>query len=107
MMMGTQEMLVDLESVKDYLGESGDYNDQVIREIILSAQEELQRATGKDFRLIEKNETAKRIVKMTAWLSFFADRDEAKNTTYIEKAREGLIKQLQYGGDVENHGSQT
>ncbi len=99
--MEKMSTLVSLEDMKDFLGESGDYNDRMISEMILSAQEELYRATGKDFRRIPENETAKRVVRMTVWLSFFADRDDAKNAAYIAQSRDRLITQLQYGKDVE------
>lgn len=102
-----EELLVTLGDMKDYLGESGDYNDKIIEELLLSAQEELQRATGIDFRNVTRNETAKRAVKMTVWLSFYADRDDAKNTEHIVRARDRLITMLQYGGDVENEDTQT
>jgi hypothetical protein len=97
-----ETLLVSLNDMKDYLGESGDDSDQMILDMILSAQEELYRATGKDFRKIKTNETAKRAVRMTVWLSFYADRDDVKNAAYIVQARDRLITQLQYGGDEED-----
>ncbi len=99
--MPDDKLLVGLEDMKDDLGESGDYSDKMIYDMILSAQEELFRATGKDFQKIERNETAKRVVRMTVWLSFYADRDDAKNAEYITLTRNRLITQLQYGGDKE------
>lgn len=98
--------LVSLDDMKDYLGESGEYNDSLIMDMIKAAQEELQRATGVDFRKVKENETAKRVVRMSVWLSFYADRDEAKNTDHIVRARDRLVTMLQYGGDEEN-GTQT
>lgn len=98
-------MLVDLEDMKEYLGESGEYNDGIIRDMILSAEEELFRSTGIDFRNVERNETAKRVVKMTVWLAFYADRDEVKNAEFIVRSRDRLVTQLQYGGDFD--GTQT
>ncbi len=102
--MAQEGMLVTLEEMKDYLGESSGYNDQLITDMIYAAQEELWRATGKDFREIAENETAKGVVRMTVWLSFYADREDAKNTEHIERRRSRLITQLQYGGDAENGG---
>lgn len=100
------DMLVSLDEMKDYLGESGEYNNLLIIDMIKAAQEELQRATGVDFRKVIENETAKRVVRMSVWLSFYADRDEVKNTDHIVRARDRLVTMLQYGGDKEN-GTQT
>lgn len=97
-----EELLVELNDMKDYLGESGTYNDILIRDMILSAQEQLQRSTGVDFRRVRNKETARRVVKMTVWLEFYADRDEAKNADYIVRSRDRLVTMLQYGGDIEN-----
>lgn len=105
--MANETLLVELEDMKAYLGESGLYNDKMIYDMILAAQEELQRATGKDFTKVKAKETAKRAVRMTVWLSFYADRDEVKNTAYIVQARDRLVTQLQYGGDVEEDGTQA
>lgn len=103
--MDEKALLITLEDAKDYLGESGNHNDALIEGMILSAQEELKRATGIDFRRVKSNETAKRAVRMTVWLSFYADRDEVKNSAHIVTARDRLIRQLQYGGDVEDAGA--
>lgn len=100
------DALVSLADMKDYLGESGEYNDFLIIDMIEAAQEELKRATGVDFRKVKENETAKRVIRMSVWLSFYADRDEAKNTDHIVRARDRLVTMLQYGGDVED-GTQT
>lgn len=97
-----EELLVGIDDAKDYLGESEDFNNKLIYDLILAAQEELRRATGKDFRKVKANETAKRAVRMTVWLSFYADRDEVKNAAYIVQARDRLVTQLQYGGDEED-----
>lgn len=102
-----EELLVDLDDMKDYLGESGSYNEKLIYDLILSAQEELFRATGIDFRKVKSKEAAKRVVRMTVWLSFYADRDEVRNAGYIVQARDRLITQLQYGGDEEDAAAQT
>lgn len=99
--------LVELDDMKDYLGESGYCNDEMIMDMILSAQEELQRATGVDFRRVKNNETAKRVVRMSVWLSFYADRDDVKNVEHIVNAKHRLTTMLQYGGDVEEDGTQT
>lgn len=99
--MADGRLLVELHDMKDYLGESGNENDKMIREMTLAAQEELWRATGKDFTKVKANATAKRAVRMTVWLSFYGDRDDVKNAGYILQARDRLITQLQYGGDVE------
>ena len=104
--MDKENLLVSLEDMKDYLGESGEDNDRMITELILSAREELQRATGTDFRKVKRRETAKRAVRISVWLSFYADRDEVKNVDYIVRARDRLVTKLQYGGDEED-GAET
>ncbi len=104
--MADETLLVEVCDMKDYLGESGSESDEMIRDMILAAQEELQRATGKDFTRVKAQETARRVVRMTVWLSFYADRDDVKNAGYIVQARDRLITQLQYGGDVED-GAET
>ena len=91
-------MLVTLAEMKDFLGEDGTAGDSVISDLITSAEEELEASTGIDILTTPKAETAKRAVRLMVWLSFYADRDAAKNTQYLITERDRLMTKLEYTG---------
>ena len=87
--------------MKDYLGEDGTNNDSVIAGLIISAQQELETSTGIDLSSTALLETAKRAIRIMVWLSFYADRDAAKNTVYIVAERDRLLTKLEWSSQVE------
>ncbi|MEL7568948.1 MAG: head-tail connector protein [Eubacteriaceae bacterium] len=94
-------MIVTLEEMKDYLGEDGTNNDSVIAYLIISAQQELETSTGINLSSTTLIETAKRAIRIMVWLSFYADRDAAKNTQYIVAERDRLLTKLEWSSKVE------
>jgi hypothetical protein len=92
-------MLISLTEAKDYLGESGTDNDKTITNLIKGAEEELTRATGISWSTALSNSVAKNVCQMMVWRDFFAARDAAKNTGFLQARITGLITQLQYGSE--------
>ncbi len=84
--------------MKDFLGEDGTASDDIITSLILSAGEELEASTGIDLTTTTKGETAKRAIRIMVWLSFYGDRDAAKNTQYLIAERDRLMTKLEYTG---------
>ena len=91
-------MLVTLAEMKDFLGEDGTDGDSVISDLITSAEEELEASTGIDLLTTQRAEIAKRAIRLMVWLSFYADRDAAKNTQYLITERDRLMTKLEYTG---------
>jgi len=90
-------MTVSLDEMKAFLGEDGDYSNTVIVDLISSAEEDIEISTGVVLETTPYINTVKKLVKLMVWLSFYADRDAAKNTEYLKNERTRLIKQLQAG----------
>jgi len=93
-------MIVSLLEMKDFLGEDGTASDTIITSLIDSAEEELKGSTGINLLTTTKIETAKRAIRIMVWLSFFADRDAAKNTQYLIAERDRLFIKLEWGGAI-------
>jgi hypothetical protein len=94
-------MIVSLQEMKDFLGEDGTASDGTITDLILSAEDELIHSTGiTDLPLSPMLSTIKRAIRIMVWLSFYADRDAAKNTQYLISERDRLMTKLEWGGQV-------
>lgn len=93
-------MIVSLTDMKDFLGEGESASDAIITSMILSAEEEVETSTGITLITTPMKETAKRAIRIMVWLSFYADRDSAKNTQYLVSERTRLLVKLKWGGDT-------
>ncbi len=91
-------MIVSLSDMKDFLGVSEDDSDTIITDLITSAEDELAASTGIDLATTPRVETAKRAIRIMVWLSFYADRDDTKNTQYLISERDRLLTKLEWGG---------
>lgn len=91
-------MIVSLADIKTFIGVSEDGIDTIITDLITSAEDELIASTGIDLLTTTRLETAKRAIRIMVWLSFFADRDDTKNTQYLISERDRLLTKLEWGG---------
>nr|WP_312578226.1 head-tail connector protein [Sedimentibacter sp.] len=91
-------MIVSLQDIKNYLGESGDDSDTIITSLINSAEDELIASTGINLETTNRLGTVERALKIMVWLSFFADRDSSKNTEYLKSERDRLLTKLEWSG---------
>lgn len=96
-------MLVGLEEMKDFLGEDSDDTDTnaLIQSLMDSAEEDIKRSTGVDWSQAAEKETACMAQRVTVWINFYAVRDAAKNTEFLERYRIGLLTKLQYGREAD------
>jgi hypothetical protein len=83
--------------MKDFLGEDGTASDTIITDLIKSAEEEIEISTGILLADTTMTETAKRAVRIMVWLSFYADRDSAKNTQYLVTEKTRILTKLKWG----------
>lgn len=90
-------MIVSLQDMKDFLGEDGTVSDTIITDLIKSAEEEIEISTGILLAETTMTETAKRAVRIMVWLSFYADRDSAKNTQYLVTEKTRILTKLKWG----------
>lgn len=91
-------MIVSLAEIKQFIGVSEDGFDTIITGLITSAEDELMASTGIDLLTTIRLETAKRALRLMVWLSFYADRDDTKNTQYLISERDRLLTKLEWGG---------
>lgn len=87
-------MTLTADELRGFLG-VGDGHDGEIERVLASATETICRATGIDWTRRDQNETFNEAVRTQVWLSWYAVRDEAKNTQFLQEYLIGLICSLQ------------
>jgi len=98
-------MIITLEEMKDFLGESETSSDGVITDLIESAEEELATTTGLDLASGQMEKIIKKAIRIMVWLSFYAERDASKNTEYLVRERTRLIQILKWSDKHEETSS--
>lgn len=86
--------LVTVEQLRDYLGVDAD-KDAEVTALRASAIESISRPTGFDWKKRKKLDTFNEAVRVQVWLSYYAVRDGAKNTQFLQDYLTGLICSLQ------------
>lgn len=98
--------IVSVEQLREFLGVDAD-RDNEITMLRSSAIEHLCRATGIDWKARQDVETFNEAVRTQVWMSYYAIRDEAKNTQFLREYLTSLICSLQLCGiDSETAGSE-
>lgn len=93
-------VIITTEALRDYLGvDSG--KDGEIESIRASAISYISNATGMDWRAAEGqevfDETLNEALRIQTWISYFAVRDSAKNTPFLQEILINKIAQLRAG----------
>lgn len=89
--------LITDEGLREYLGADPEAD---IASFLESALEELQRATGVDWRLQEKTGVANEAIRTIAYLSYYGMRGAAQNLDHLRRHKIELITQLQYSPEA-------
>lgn len=92
--------ILTTEALRDYLGvDSG--KDREIESIRASAISYISNATGMNWESAEEtdvfDENFNEALRIQAWISYFAVRDSAKNTTFLQEVLINKIAQLRAG----------
>lgn len=91
---------MSVEQLINYLGVDSDSSAD-INIALKAAQETLKRTTGKDWSKITDNAVADEAIQAMVYRNYWAIRDSAKNTEFLERFITQKIKLLQYCDDVE------
>jgi len=92
--------IVSTEQLRDFLGADSE-KDTEIAALRASAIESISRSTGIDWTRREKVDTFNEAVRVRVWISYYAVRDGAKNTQFLQDYLTGLICSLQLTGHEE------
>jgi len=86
--------VVTIEQLRDYLGVDAD-KDTEITMLRAFAIESISRASEFNWEQRKKIDTFSEAVRVQVWLSYYAVRDGAKNTQFLQDYLTGLICSLQ------------
>lgn len=92
--------IVSTENLLDWLG-AGEESAGIVSALRASALDSLRRATGIDWEGRERVETANEAIRAMVYLSFYGMRGTDVKTDALERHLNGLVKQLQFGGDAD------
>lgn len=90
--------IISVEQLRDYIGVDSEKDDE-IRMLRAAAIEHIGRATATDWKKRTKVDTFNEAVRTQVWLSYYAVRDGAKNTGFLQDYLTGLICSLQLCGE--------
>lgn len=90
--------IVTVEQLREFLGVDSDHDGEITM-LRSAAIEHISRATATDWMQEQENvETFNEAVRVQVWLSYYAVRDEAKNTQFLQEYLTSLICSLQLCG---------
>ncbi|WP_277098294.1 hypothetical protein [Dialister invisus] len=95
--------MLTTEDLRDYLGvDSG--NDKIIEQLQDEALDDLKKSTGIDW-VGSENKTADSAIRAMVYLSFYGNRGEIKDPTFLDSFIRRKIVKLQTGTEAAQNGA--
>lgn len=98
--------MIDLATIKDYLGVSDTDTDVLIDGMVKSAYQAIEDGTNVDYTAVS-DPAAEEYVRLAVWTDFCAMRGIEINSDFVEKRKTQILKALQYARKSEDNAAET